>query len=75
MKRGFYLFLLFLLIIVPTFGQKTRPESWRNSCRAACSAKYNTCLQEAQGDGPRKQACYRNYRGCLNWCANPPRKA
>jgi hypothetical protein len=44
------------------------------ACKTACAQKYNTCLQEAQGDGPKKEQCYRNYKGCLNWCANPPRR-
>lgn len=72
MKRYIYMLALFLLI-TPVAGQKT--QTWRNSCREACGQKLNTCLQEARGDGPKKQVCYWNYRGCLNWCANPPRKA
>jgi hypothetical protein len=75
MKRYFFLLVLLLLAIIPAPGQKTNNESWRNTCKTACTQKYNTCLQEAQGDGPKKEQCYRNYKGCLNWCANPPRRA
>ena len=73
MKKCFYMLGLLLLAIISAAGQKT--QSWRETCRTACAQKYNTCLQEAQGDGPKKEQCYRNYRGCQNWCANPPRKA
>lgn len=72
MKRYLYMLVL-LLMFISAAGQKN--ESWRYSCREACGQKYNACLREANGDGPKKEACYRNYRGCLNWCANPPRKA
>jgi hypothetical protein len=73
MKRYFYMLVLLLLVIIPAPGQKN--ESWRFNCKAACVEKYNACLQESQGDGPKKQVCYRNYKGCLNWCANPPKRA
>jgi hypothetical protein len=73
MKRYLFMLGLLLLAIVPATGQKN--QSWRYACKTACAQKYNTCLQEAQGDGPKKEQCYRNYKGCLNWCANPPRRA
>lgn len=70
MRRYFYLFLLLLLVILPVSGQKRQPsESWRAACRASCQQKFDACLREANGDGAKKEVCWRSYRGCLNWCA------
>jgi hypothetical protein len=75
MKRYFYLFLLLLLVILPVSGQKRQPsESWRTACRALCEKKYDACLRDAGSDGQKKDECRRNYRGCVNWCLNPPRQ-
>lgn len=74
MKRFPYMLaFLLLLVIIPVSAQK--PASWKQACRQRCEQAYKTCLQQAQGDGPKKKTCYWNYRGCLNWCANPPGKA
>lgn len=73
MKICFYMIALFLLAFVTVTGQKN--ESWRYNCREQCKQKYNTCLQESQGDGPKKEQCERNYKGCQYYCAHPPRKA
>jgi hypothetical protein len=75
MKRYLYMFLLLLLLIVPATGQKTGNTSWRNACRTECARKNNVCLQEAQGDGPKKEACERQFRACRYNCDNPARRA
>lgn len=75
MKRFFYLFVLLVVVILPVAGQKRqRNESWRVACKESCKQKYDACLRESQGDGPKKEQCERNYRGCINWCVNPPRQ-
>lgn len=72
MRRWVYMLLLLLLVIVPVTGQKT--ESWRYNCRQECARKNNLCLQESQGDGPKKEVCEKTYRSCLYYCAHPVRK-
>ena len=67
-----YMLALLLLAIAPAIGQKR--ETWRYGCRQECGRKNNICLQEAQGDGPKKEACERTYRSCLYQCDNPLRK-
>lgn len=72
MKRYLYMLVL-LLVFIPAAGQKN--QSWRYNCQSECARKNNECLKEANGDGPKKAVCEKNYRACRYWCENPPKKA
>lgn len=67
-----YMLILLLLAIVTAAAQKNT--SWRYGCRQECGRKNNICLQEAQGDGPKKEECEKKYRYCRYLCDNPLRK-